>query len=84
MFEKHGGANTKFQADHVLFGNGLNLYEISQFVTNIPEEDACVKILKLRSDLKQKQSSEEPPLSPTKSIAAKRYFKMKNSLLFGY
>lgn len=80
MFEKHAGANTKFEADHVFYGNGLNLYEISQFVTNIPEDDVYVKFLQLRGDLKHKQLSDEPPLGPTTSIIARRYVEIKDLL----
>ncbi|XP_078159928.1 uncharacterized protein LOC144555463 isoform X2 [Carex rostrata] len=72
MFEKHAGANTKTQADHIFFSNGFNLYKVSQIVRNIPEEDVSVKILKLRGDLKQEHLSEELRCDPTNIVTARR------------
>lgn len=77
MFEKHAGANTKTQADHIFFSNGFNLYKVSQIVRNIPEEDVSVKILKLRGDLKQEHLSEELRCDPTNIVTARRYFRIK-------
>ncbi|KAF3328903.1 hypothetical protein FCM35_KLT05981 [Carex littledalei] len=64
VFEKHAGADTIFQTDHIFFSNEINIYEVLQLVRNIPESDFYVKILKLRIHLKDQKIYEEPPRVP--------------------
>lgn len=64
VFEKHAGADTIYQTDHLFFSNGINIYEVLQLVRNIPENDFYVKILKLRIHLKDQKIYEEPPWVP--------------------
>ncbi|XP_078174492.1 uncharacterized protein LOC144568129 isoform X2 [Carex rostrata] len=64
VFEKHAGADTMYQTDHLFFSNGINIYEVLQLVRNIPENDFYVKILKLRIHLKDQKIYEEPPWVP--------------------